>query len=86
MELTSKEFMAKYGDVPVKFSRYYKYVFYFTAVLDDGSTLEVGVGGNSDDIYRVEVVPELTEPASAQYPNRGSVYKDGKEVESFYDY
>ena len=81
-----KEFMDKFGDKEVMFSNYYKYCFTYTCVLSDDSTLSVTFGGDSDDIYRSEVCNNDTCKAIALDPYCGSVYKDGKEVCSFYDY
>lgn len=70
-----KEFIKKYGKHKVRFGGYYKYKFMFSN--QDG--LIVYVGGNSDDIYKldVEVDKEYTveelEPDSA-YQNGETIY------------
>lgn len=84
--MTKEEFMAKYGDIEVKFSSYYKFSFVFSGVLDNGNKISVEVGGNSDDIYRLEVVANLPETIASLNPNSGTVWYDGEIVESFYDY
>ena len=43
--------MEKFGAIKVKFLSYYKYSFSFT----DGNGLVIGVGGNTDDIYKLSV-------------------------------
>ena len=86
MEMTREEFYAKYGDVKVKFSRYYKYTFTYEGMLKNGDAIVVGYGGNSSDIYRHEVAEGHEETLSLLYPHEGAVYRDGKEIESFYDY
>ena len=83
--MTRQEFYDKYGNVKVKFSRFYKFMFTFNALLPDGSVLVCNVGGNSDDIYRLEVTVDSEETLKSLGPFSGSVYKDYKEVESFYD-
>jgi hypothetical protein len=51
---TYKEAMEKYGDVLVVFTGYYKYSFSF--VSEDGK-LRAHVGGNADDIYKLDISP-----------------------------
>lgn len=84
--MTKDEFIEKYGNVQVKFSRYYKYMFTFEGALDDGSVVEVECGGNSDDIYRFEVIPDAVETVAGLDPIVGIVYKDRQEIEGFDDY
>ena len=55
VEVSKEEFLEKYGNVEVVFSFYYKYSFVFEATLAHGKTLYVSVGGDGDDIYRLEV-------------------------------
>ncbi len=86
MELTRAEFYAKYGEVEVTFSSYYKYTFTFSALLPDGKLLSVDYGGSSDGIYRYEVTPGHKTTVTSLYPYAGRVYENGKEVESFYDF
>lgn len=85
--MTEEEFIEKYGDVKVKFSSYWKYTFNYTGSLPDGCKISVGYGGNADDIYRYEVVPDHEETVSSIYPYFGRVRdKDGKVIDEFYDY
>ena len=84
--MTREYFYKKYGNVKVKFQYYYKYTFTYKAVLEDGSILSCGYGGNHDDIYRHDVSIDREEIIKNLKPYMGGVYKDGKEVCSFYDY
>lgn len=84
--MTHTEFYEKYGEVLVTFSSYYKYTFTYRAELPDGQTLTVGCGGNADGIYRFKVVPNLPVKVINLLPYRGGVYKDGNEIEGFYDF
>lgn len=60
VRLTREEFFAKYGDVRVKFSCYYKYSFSFAGPLPDGGgRISVSIGGNHDDIYRTSVYADI---------------------------
>ena len=85
-KLSKQEFYAKYGNVVVCFSSYYKYTFTYEAVLPDGKRLTCGYGGNADEIYRHEAASGGEELLSSLQPYEGAVYQEGAEVESFYDY
>jgi len=84
--MTRAEFYAKYGEVEVTFVRYYKYTFTYAATLPDGKRLTVEYGGNSDEIYRHEVVSICAERISQLQPYAGAVYDGSDELEGFYDY
>lgn len=47
--------LAKYGDVELFFTSYYKYSFGFEGVADDGLKIYMSIGGDSGDIYRFSV-------------------------------
>ncbi len=53
--MTKEEALKTYGDVPCRFSSYYKYDFAFRGIAADGAKVAIHIGGNSDDIYRLEV-------------------------------
>ena len=84
--MTREEFMEKYGNAKVKFSSYYKFSFVFSGELPDGKRISVIVGGNADDIYRMEVDVNAEETVAPLYPHSGDVWDKGVAVESFYDY
>lgn len=84
--MTRDEFFAKYGDVKVKFSSYYKYAFTYMATLPGDKTLTCGVGGNADDIYRHEVSATAEETVNSLDLFYGAVHDSGEMVEGFYDY
>lgn len=52
--MTEKEFLKQYGEVKVVFYSYYKYTFSFIGSID-GKSIFVTIGGNSDDIYRLDI-------------------------------
>ncbi len=52
VQMTSDEFMDKFGTIKAKFKSYYKYCFVFEST--DGS-VTFSVGGGSDDIYKFDV-------------------------------
>lgn len=85
--ITRQKFIEKYGDVKVKFLTYYKYTFTYTGTLPDGGTISIGFGGNADDIYRCDVIPDKEETVRFIYPYRGKVCdKNGLVIDEFYDY
>jgi hypothetical protein len=55
------EALQKYGDLVLKFASYYKYAFTYRGVAEDGSIVEMDVGGNADAIYRYQVTPNSTD-------------------------
>jgi len=69
-ELSYKEFIDKYGQVKVKFSSYYKYSFSFS---NEEMNLSVSVGGNHDDIYRMEVEADKEYTISELEPSSASM-------------
>ena len=83
--MNKKEFIEKYGDVTVKFSSYYKYTFTYSAEIEEG-TLYADYGGNADEIYKLEVANDETLKLRDLYPYSARIYKDKKEICSFYDY
>jgi hypothetical protein len=84
--MTKDEFIIKYGSTKVKFSSYYKYTFSYAALTEDGLKITVGIGGNSDEIYRQEVMPDKEEYINDLDPYCGYVFKDNVQLEGFYDY
>jgi hypothetical protein len=54
-KLTKEEALKLYGDVPLKFDHYYKYVFTFVGFAEDGAEVYINIGGTGEDIYRFEV-------------------------------
>ena len=85
-EITKKEFDELYGDVEVVFTSYYKYSFVFKGTTDDGEHVVISVGGDADEIYRMDVnageevkVKELYGSFAAVYPadaKEGASYED----------
>lgn len=82
---TQKQFLAKYGHVKVKFSSYYKFSFVFFAVLENGNRLAVTIGGDSDVIYKLDIIANAEYSVNELCPYSGSVYQGEEMIESFYD-
>lgn len=78
--MTRQEFYDKYKDVDFYFSSYYKYTFTFVGEYE-GKTVSVGVGGNSDEIYRFEVSSACRENILELQPYEGTCGED-----EFYDF
>ena len=76
----------KYGNVKLKFNGYYKYSFSFTGKTEDGEEIYVSIGGNSDDIYRLDISAEKEETINSLYLNYIIVLKDGKEIVHWSDW
>lgn len=87
-ELSRKEFYEKYGDVVVSFDSYYKYDFEFVGVTPEGYVIEVGYGGDADEIYRYDLAHNETGTVNNINPYKGIVTdpKTRVEIDSFYDY
>ena len=84
--MTREEFIKEYGDVVVTFSDYYKYVFNYTGTTADGTEVIAHVGGNADDIYRLNVANGETSTVADLYPNGGIATKDGNIIDDFWEY
>lgn len=61
-QLTREQVLEQFGNTLLRFAHYYKYTFTFAGTGKGGYTISVGIGGQSDDIYRLEVTP--TRPRS----------------------
>ena len=68
INLTEEEMFEKYGDIELNFSHYHKYTF--TYVGDDchGKTFSALIGGNSDEVYNLEVSCDDVQSIRALYP------------------
>jgi len=78
--MSKYEFIEKYGDVKVKFVSYYKFTFVYQGEVD-GKTITVGIGGNADDIYRLDVSPDIEISIVDLDPHTGNCGED-----DFYEY
>lgn len=58
--MTKSEFIELYKDTYFNFSNYWKFSFSYTGKTVDDKDVHVSVGGNPDDIYRVELTSEET--------------------------
>ena len=84
--MNGEQFCEKYGEVKVKFSGYYKFVFSYSADLSDTKRLICRIGGNTEDIYRLEVNPDDEKTVDSLGPFAGAIYENGEEIEGFYEY
>lgn len=84
--MTKIEFIQHYKDIPVVFDNYYKYTFTFKGTLSNGDTITCSCGGVSDDIYRFEVISGKEILISTLDPYKGSIIRDGKELDDFYEW
>lgn len=56
--MSKDDFTKHYGETYFQFSSFYKFSFNFTGETVDGKHILLMMGGNPDDIYRVEVSHE----------------------------
>ena len=73
--MTYREIIEKYGNVKVKFSKYYKYSFSFITTIPEG-VLHLTVGNCADDIYKLDVKADKEYTVKELEPNR--VYLNGE--------
>lgn len=78
--MTQQEFYEKYKEVTFFFKSYYKYTFTLEGDYK-GSKVTIGVGGSSDEIYRMEVIPDCPESIDQLQPYEGLCGED-----HFYNY
>ena len=79
--MNRSEFYEKYKDVDFYLSSYYKYTFNFTSVYKEHS-VNILVGGNSEDMYRESFVIGEKETIMELQPYGGN----SSNGDSFYDY
>lgn len=75
---TQDELNEVHGSVEMKFSSYYKYSFTYIGTTADGKKVVASVGGDSGDIYKMEVVADKMETLQSLYPSYVKV--DGENV------
>jgi hypothetical protein len=56
--MSKKEFYEKYGDVPVKFSNYDRYIFAYYGIMPDNKYIICLFGGNEKDIHSHIVIAD----------------------------
>ena len=78
--LTKEEAFARYSQVELWFSHYYKFMFTFTGTASDGAKIYIDVGGDSDEIYRMSVESNLLETVAHLYNgcHRITISKEGQ--------
>ena len=89
--LSKAEFLEKYGDTVVTFNNYYKFIFTFTGITEEGYDISVGYGGDSGDIYRTMICNNETGTVRSIDPDLyiGRVFMswvdDADDIDSFYE-
>lgn len=78
--MTKKEIYEKYGDVKLKFNYYYKYSFCFHGKTKDGTEVYASVGGDSDEVYRIEITAGKEETIGSLEPDSIQIYEGGKKI------
>ena len=77
--MTTEEIFKKYGDIELSFRHYYKYSFMFKGETPEGETVFAYIGGDADDIYRLDLDYNETGTISNLEPSSIRIMK-GKEV------
>jgi hypothetical protein len=83
--IPATEFFEKYRDVSLFFRGYYKYVFSFSGVAEDGTEIVCWYGGNSADIYRYEVSAKHPQKVGDAW-DRITATRDGAKIYELLDY
>ena len=77
-KITKAQAEELYGEVPLYFTAYYKYVFTYAGEAPDGVKIVLSYGGDSDDIYRFEVF--RTKPVTMLDGYTAIEIRDGENV------
>ncbi len=84
--MTREELDNKYGNVKVRFYRYYKYTFFFKGITDSGEEIFCSVGGDASEIYRFEMLADFEVTIGCLYPYEVTVLSEtGSAKEYFYE-
>jgi hypothetical protein len=75
--MNKEQILDLYGDLPLKFSSYYKYSFSYSAVAPDGVRVHASYGGTSEGIYRYSVTPEKAITLRSGDWDSATVIRDG---------
>lgn len=78
--MTKEQIYEKYGDVKLKFSSYYKFSFGFTGTTEDGESVYASIGGDSDEIYRLDVDADKEETIKTLEPNFINITKGKQNI------
>lgn len=84
--MSEEEIVEKYGDVELKFHSYYKYSFMYKGMAADGCEVLAWVGGDHNDIYKMDISIDDVESLKSLWPNLVQIKRDGEEVASFNNY
>tara|TARA_B110000008_G_C16896720_1_gene535049 strand:+ start:262 stop:516 length:255 start_codon:yes stop_codon:yes gene_type:complete len=84
--MKKQEVLEKYKAVKLKFNSYYKFSFAFEGKSDDGCTVLASIGGDSDDIYRLDIYASKEETLSTLDPNYIKVTKGNDTLFEWDDY
>jgi len=83
--MTKSEVVEKYGNVILTFDYYYKYMFTYSGVADDGAKICLSYGGVPDDIYKHTVSNNDTHKFSDAIEWASIVVVKNKEKEIYSD-
>ena len=78
--MTKEQIYKEYGDVKLKFSFYCKYRFGFAGITKDDERVYASVGGNSDQIYRLDIDADKEETIRTLDPNFINITKGNEDI------
>ena len=81
--LDKEQILERYGNVKLEFDSYYKYTFTFAGVAEDGAQVSASIGGDSRDIYRMEVSADCTDTLIGLGAECANVTLNGRQVGSY---
>ena len=84
--MTKDEIFEKYGAVKLKFTYYYKYRFTFVGHTEDGEKVLASIGGDSGDIYRLDIDANAVETINTIDAESVFVTKDKNIIVDWNDY
>ncbi len=84
--MKKEEILKQYGEVKLKFYSYYKFTFTFIGYTDNGIRVVANTGGDSDDIYRMDVNAKKEETLNTLLPDFIDISKDGVSVATWDDF
>lgn len=81
--MSKEQILEKYGNVKLKFSSYYKYTFTFVGIADDGAQIRTSIGGDSGDIYKMDVDADSEETLIDMDTECATVTMNGEKIGNY---
>jgi hypothetical protein len=85
-KLTEEKVLAKYGDVKLRLTKYYKYVFTYVGIAPDGALIEAHRGGDSAGVYYINICADDEITLNQKLHFSVQMFKGGAEIYFNYDH